>query len=388
MKTNSNSRRKFITNSLAVGSMLPLINNPIQLGNKFIENEKTQVKSLKILLLGGTKFLGPHQIACALKRGHSVSTFTRGKTKPTIHKELFNEVEQLIGDRIDNLEALKGRKWDVVIDNSGNRVQWTKDTAQLLKDNTDLYMYTSSISVYYPYTGTDFSEKRKLILEMPDNLESEDEKLNYDYGMMKANSEIEVQKAYGEDRAIAIRPHFIVGPADPTNRFTYWPVRLEMGGEVLLPGKTNDYVQYIDVRDLAEWMIKLLENKTAGTFNATGPGTPMTMPQFIYGGHAAYNSPISYVHIDDYDFLREHQIPFACPWVLPEKKYKGMSLADNSLSKSNGLTFRPLADTMNAITEWWHSDAVDEAQRDSLLKGEQSLLSREKEVIQAWKNRK
>ena len=151
-------RRKFLGISLALG-LSPLVKaNPLK---GLVDVEKSD-KKLKILILGGTSFLGPHQIAYALKRGHEVSTFTRGKTIPKIHQALFDKVEKLVGDRENDLEALKNRSWDVVIDNSGRRVKWTEDTAQLLVDNVQFYMYTSSISVYYPFIGDDFSEKQEI----------------------------------------------------------------------------------------------------------------------------------------------------------------------------------------------------------------------------------
>ena len=330
--------------------------------------------------------MGPHQIEAALKKGHKVSTFTRGKTAPTIYKDLFDQVESLVGDRNDNLEALKNRKWDVVIDNSGNRVQWVEDTAKLLKDNADLYMYTSSVSVYFPYTGSDFSESRKVIMEVPTDATGDD-KASYDYGVMKAQSEQKVREIFGADRATLVRPHFIVGPADKTNRFIYWPARLEIGGDVLLPGQDSDRVQYIDVRDLGEWMIHLAENKIAGTFNASGPGSDMTIPQFVYGAHAAFNSDVNFIRVDDHQFLEENNMPFLCPWVLPTGKYIGMMKSDNQRAIDNGLTFRPLADTVRTTIDWWNSEAVSQERRDKFVNGAEGILEREKAVLEAWKGR-
>src|SRR5210317_170969 len=154
-----NSRRAFLGMSALFGLSTMVSANPL----KHLINIEPSEQKLKILILGGTSFLGPHQIAYALKRGHEISTFTRGKTIPKIHPELFSKVEQLIGDREDNLEALKNRQWDVVIDNSGRKTKWTEDTAQLLVNQVEYYMYTSSISVYYPYFGGDFSENRSLV---------------------------------------------------------------------------------------------------------------------------------------------------------------------------------------------------------------------------------
>jgi 2'-hydroxyisoflavone reductase len=392
MKTKNlhKSRRKFLQTSIKAGFALPLMTTPaIAKGIDDLSTKRTNKsdpsKSLKILILGGTSFLGPHQIAYAIERGHAVTMFTRGRRKPIIHQEYFKDVEALVGDREDNLEALKGRQWDVVIDNSGHKVQWTKDTAELLKDSADMYLYTSSISVLFPFTGTDFSEKRKLVLENPAPDVYESNKMEYDYGIMKANSELAAINAFGAERATIVRPHLIVGPADPTNRFNYWPVRLAQGGEVLLPGKSDDPLQYIDVRDLAQWMIRLLENEVSGTFNASGPGFAMTMPQFVFGAHAAFNSPISYVQIDDYDFLSKHNASYASPWAAPTGLYAGMLRSDNRKAIANGLTFTPLAKTVIDSYNWWQTDAITDERR-SKMKNE-SLMAREKDIIAAWKSK-
>ncbi|MEL7531213.1 MAG: NAD-dependent epimerase/dehydratase family protein [Bacteroidota bacterium] len=380
MKKN---RREFLGLSFALGLSPALTANPLQ---SLFEPEKSETK-LKILILGGTSFLGPHQIDYALKRGHEVSTFTRGKTIPKVHPEIFSQVEQLLGDREDNLEALKGRKWDVVIDNSGRRTKWTEDTAQLLVDNVGYYMYTSSISVYYPFVGDDFSESRPLITEIPQDA-NDDEKRTYEYGVMKATSEQATIKAFGADRSMIVRPTLIVGPGDRTDRFPYWLARLEKGGEIIIPGKADEVVQYIDVRDLAQWMIRLLENQAAGVYNASGPGFAMTTNAFVHGIHASYNSPVNYTQIDDTDFLIENELIGIQPWVVQLPEYAGMSKSDNSQAIKADLQFRPLSETVQATQEWWYSDAVSQERRDKILSGERSLMQREAEILAKWKARK
>lgn len=380
MKKN---RREFLGASVALG-LTPLLNvGPL----KTSKPRKQSTDKLKILILGGTSFLGPHQIAYALERGHEVSIFTRGKTTPKIHLELFDQVEKLVGDREDNLEALKNRKWDVVIDNSGRKTKWTEDTAQLLKDNVGYYLYTSSISVFYPFTGDDFSEDRPLVTEIPEGID-ENEKFTYEYGVMKATSEIATIEAFGEDRSIIVRPTLIVGPGDRTDRFPYWVARLEEGGEVMIPGASDEVVQYIDVRDLAEWMIRLLENKAAGTYNGSGPGFAMTTNAFVHGIHASFNSPVSYVQIDDFDFLQENNVIGIQPWVIQLPEYAGMSKSNNQKAIAADLQFRPLSETVQATKEWWYSDAVTQERRDNILKGERSFFKIEKEVLEKWKARK
>ena len=377
------SRRKFLGTSLALG-LTPVVKaNPF---SDLMDIDKNE-KKLKILILGGTSFLGPHQIEYALERGHEVSIFTRGKTIPKIYTDLFTKVEQLVGDREDNLEALKNRKWDAVIDNSGRKTKWTSDTAQLLKDNVELYMYTSSISVYYPYYGNDFSVDRPVVTEIPADADA-DEIRTYEYGVMKATSELATIEAFGEDRSIIVRPTLIVGPGDRTDRFPYWVARLEKGGDIIIPGKKDEVVQYIDVRDLAEWMIRLLENKTAGTFNGSGPGFAMTTNAFVHGIHASFNSSVNYIQIDDVNFLEENGIIGIQPWVIQLPEYAGMSKSENSKSIKADLTFRSLSDTVQATHEWWYSNAVSQERRNNILNGERSLMNREKGILEKWFARK
>ena len=374
------SRREFVKKSMILGLSSMISPYALQASNSFVKNDK----KLKILILGGTSFLGPHQISYALKRGHEVTTFTRGKTIPKIHQKLFANVEQLIGDRENNLEALKNRKWDVVIDNSGRKTKWTEDTAQLLVNNVGYYMYTSSISVYYPFTGDDFSEKRTLVTKIPNNIQ-EQERFTYEYGVMKATSEIATMNAFGPERSIIVRPTLIVGPGDRTDRFPYWLARIEKGGNIIIPGNSDEVVQYIDVRDLGEWMIRLLENKAAGVYNGSGPGFNMTTNAFVHGIHSCYNSAVNYIQIDDNKFLQENGIIGIQPWVIQLPQYAGMSKSDNSKAISAGLTFRPLSQTVQATKEWWYSDAVSQERRDNILTNERSLMNREQDILAKWK---
>ncbi len=377
------SRRQFLGMTAAIGLAPTIKANAVQ--NLFKSNQVE--KKLKILILGGTSFLGPHQISYALNRGHEVSIFTRGKTVPKIHQDLFAKVENLVGDREDNLEALKNRKWDAVIDNSGRKTKWTEDTAQLLKDQVEHYMYTSSISVYYPFSGDDFSESRSLVTKIPEDVSAQ-EKPTFEYGVMKANSEIATIDAFGADRSMIVRPTLIVGPGDRTDRFPYWLARIEKGGDIIIPGGRDEVVQYIDVRDLAEWMIRLLENKAAGTYNGSGPAFDMTTNAFVHGIHASYNSPVNYVQIDDLDFLQENSVIGIQPWVIQLPQYAGMSKSDNDKAISADLQFRPLSETVKATREWWYSDAVTQERRDNILSSERSFMNREKGILEKWYGRK
>src|SRR4030095_12352363 len=235
------------------------------------------VKPMRILILGGTGFTGPYQVQYALNRGHKVTTFNRGKTHPG---ELPKEVEQLIGDRNGQLDSLKNRTWDVVIDNPTTLPAWVRDAAQILKGNVDRYVFTSTISVYQDST-TGLHENASLqsyegadaYKETLESMKANGFKL---YGPLKVLSEKEAEKWF-PGKTLIIRPGLIVGPRDESDRFTYWPVRIDRGGEVLAPGKPEDSVQYIDGRDLAEWTIRMTENGDTGIYNATGPARPIGM---------------------------------------------------------------------------------------------------------------
>ncbi len=343
--------------------------------------------SLRILILGGTSFIGPHQVAYALSRGHKVSTFTRGKTKPSVHADLFDQVEMLIGDREDNLTALENREWDVVIDNSGRNVDWTTRTAELLKDKVGLYLYTSSTGVYYPYLGDDIVETTETLTVEPEGIEDEDEKIEYWYGVMKTNSENAAKKAFGEDRTIIVRPTYMIGPADLTDRFIYWPIRLAKGGEIMLPGKAEDPVQYIDVRDVAEWIIRLAEDKTTGTFNAVGPVDAATNAEFGRKAIEVFDVESTLVQVDDYDFLLAEKVPYLVPWVPPIGKNYGSSLVSNKKALATGLTCRSLATSIKDTHDWWYSDALTEERRQEYEGKEDGLLAREGDILARWKER-
>ena len=388
------SRRDFLGTSLKTGAAVAALGTPLGVHAATLAStidpssrqsgSETPRHPLNILILGGTSFLGPHMIAYALGRGHSVTTFTRGQTTPTVHGDLFKQVEQLVGDRDVSLDALRGRQWDAVIDNSGRNVAWTTNAATLLQDSVETYLYTSSTGVYYPYLGDLIGEDTEVVMQVPDGLD-DNEGAGYGYGVMKAQSEAEARRIFGEDRTIVVRPTYIMGPADRTDRFTWWPVRLPRGGEVIIPGP-SDLVQYIDVRDVSEWMIRLAENKTAGTFNAAGPASRTDTEAFVYGAHAAFSSKATFVPIDDYEFLASHRYRFRIPWIPPIGPNYGTARADISHAVENGLTFRPLAESVRDIYDWWQTDAVP-AVRKERMTGPESLMAREANIIAAWRAR-
>jgi len=338
---------------------------------------------LRILILGGTGFTGPFQIQYALSRGHKITTFNRGKTHPG---ELPEGVEQLVGDRNGKLDALKGRKWDVVIDNPTSVPVWVRDAAQILKGNVDRYVFISTISVYgdvktgpdenaplEKYTGPDaMKETRESLIASKFAL----------YGPLKALSEQEAEKWF-PGKTLVIRPGLIVGPRDETDRFTYWPVRIDRGGEVMAPGKPEDPVQFIDGRDLAEWTIRMVENKETGIYNATGPAKPLGVGGMLDGIKSALNSKANFTWVDE-DFLTANKVEAWSDMPVWTGKESGMARTNISRALGKGLTFRSLEDTARDTLAWFKSQP---AERQAKLRAGLTP-EREKEVLTAWHNKK
>src|SRR5690242_9960064 len=343
--------------------------------------EKT-VKPMRILILGGTGFTGPYQVRYALSRGHKVTTFNRGKTHPG---ELPNDVEQLIGDRNGKLDALKNRQWDVVIDNPTTLPAWVRDAAQILKGNVERYVFISTISVYgETKTGVDETAPTDKY-EGPDPYKETLEAMRAGgfktYGPLKALSEKEAEKWF-PGKTLVIRPGLIVGPRDETDRFTYWPVRIDRAGEVLAPGSPHDPVQFIDARDLAEWTIRMAENRETGTYNATGPAKPLGISGMLDGIKDALKSTAKFSWVNE-EFLTEQKVQ---PWSdMPvwTGKESGLARAKIDRALSKGLTFRPLAETSRDTLVWFKSLPQE---RQSHPKAGLTP-EREEEVLSAWKKK-
>jgi 2'-hydroxyisoflavone reductase len=368
------TRRTFISGSIAAGTLLATGALSAQ---KKVEKA---AKPLRILILGGTGFIGPHQIRYAVARGHKVSMFNRGKTNP----KLFPDVEHLEGDRNNNIKALENREWDAVIDNPSTLPRWVRDTAQLLKEKSGQYVFISTLSVYKDNSkiGMDESDPVNTLADP-----TVEQITGETYGGLKALAEDEARKAFGS-RATIIRPGLIVGPGDNTDRFTYWPVRIARGGDVLAPGDPNNPVQIIDARDLGEWTIRVVENKTFGTMNAIGPAGQLTMAEMLGGIRAVVpgSVPVT-LHWVPANFLEEQKVaPWSdMPvWIPAEGEYAGFGRRSNEKAIAAGLTFRPLADTAKATLEYHESRA--EERKAKLRAG--IAPEREKEVIAAWKAKK
>ena len=342
-------------------------------------------RPLDILILGGTGFTGPFQVEYALKRGHKVTLFNRGK-RPS--PEWPAAVEQLHGDRnTGDLAALKGRKWDVCIDNPTSLPFWVRDAGQVLKGNVGHYLFISTISVYADGSKPGIDENSPLaqykgkdaMAETQQTLRADIENL---YGPLKALSEAEAHKQFGKNVTI-VRPGYIVGPRDETDRFTYWPHRVAQGGEILVPGDGQDPIQIIDGRDLGEWMIRLAEAGTTGTFNACGPDYPLSMDALLYGCQAVTGGGMTLTHVSP-AFLDEQQV--GLPIWVPSKDnpYAGYGAVSNERAIAAGLTFRPLATTVQDLLAWFGSLP---AERQAKL-GAGITREKEAELLKAWHARK
>src|SRR6266536_3032090 len=373
---NETSRRHFIKLSAAAGGTLGLGTRSISL---FAEQS---VKPLRILILGGTGFTGPYQVRYALSRGHKVTTFNRGKTHPG---ELPSEVEQLIGDRNGQLDALKGRKWNVAIDNPTTLPAGVRGAAEILKGNVERYVFTSTISVYAD-TSKDVDETAPIAkYDGPDPYKETLEAMKASgyktYGPLKALSEKEADKWF-PGKTLIIRPGLIVGPRDETDRFTYWPVRIDRGGEVLAPGNPGDPVQFIDARDLAEWTIRMAENRHTGIYNATGPSKPLGIGELFDEIKGALNSNAGFTWVPA-NFLAQQKVEawsYMPVWAGDEL---GLSRTNISRALAKGLTFRPLAETARDTLAWFKS--LPQERRSKLRAG--LTPEREADVLAAWKKK-
>lgn len=331
----------------------------------------------KVLVLGGTGFIGPHIVRALLARGHTVTLFNRGKT----HTELFPELEKLRGDRDGHLEALANRTWDAVIDPSGFVPRIVKMSAELLAPKVGHYIFISSISVYKTMDRPGMDETAAV--ETIDDPTNEDVKANY--GALKALCEQAAERAM-PGRVANIRSGLIIGPGDPTGRFTHWPSRLAQGGEVLAPGDGSTPVQYIDVRDLAAWIARVVDDRTIGVYNALGPAEPITMKQVVDACNEAAGNKATVTWVDA-AFLEKQEVTGWADmplWIDNQGDFAGFGLMANARAIAKGLTFRPILDTAKDTLAWLAT--VPQADRPKLASTGISR-DREEKVLAAWKSR-
>lgn len=306
----------------------------------------------RILILGGTGFLGPATVAAAIARGHELTLFNRGRTRPG----LFPKIETLLGDRDpkkgEGLNALRNRKWDAVIDNSGYFPRLVSASAQLLAPNAGQYIFISSISVYADNSLEDQDETARLATIPDPTVETITEQT---YGALKALCEKASAEAF-PGRAAIVRPGYIVGPDDPSGRFTYWPVRIDRGGEVLAPGAPSDPVQFIDVRDLGAWLITLIERGTTGTFNAAGPGNRLAWGDLLQACRNATTAANSLTWVPG-DWIRREANEAFPIWAPFSGDTRGFHLWKNTRAVKAGLKFRPYAQTVADTLRWYKTQS-------------------------------
>jgi 2'-hydroxyisoflavone reductase len=328
----------------------------------------------RILILGGTGFLGPKTVEVALARGHQVTIFNRGKREKFLPFP-YQNVEHLYGNRDPllpaddergpdkellhpgavpkGLEQLQGKTWDAVIDNSGYYPRMVKASAVLLAPAASQYIFISTISAYAGNKTVGADETAPLATITDPTVETMGGNFE-NYGALKGLCEKEALAAFPGHAAI-VRPGYIVGPGDPTDRFTYWPVRASRGGEVLAPGRPRDPVSWIDVRDLAAWLVKLVEDETSGTFNALGPDRAAKWGEVLDACVAPSNRAASLTWVPQ-EWLEkngqggEDGFPI---WVPPTGDFAGFHTWSNARARRAGLTFRPVADTVAATLAWY-----------------------------------
>jgi 2'-hydroxyisoflavone reductase len=380
------TRRDFLKTSALAGGALGLGHPSLHaLGAGAVERQRAATP-LRILILGGTGFIGPHQVRYAVARGHTVTLFNRGKTNPGLFTGLSG-IDERIGDRAPNpgnYDALATGEWDVVIDNPTTRPRWVREAAAAVKGRAGQYVFISTISVYAANDTPGADESAAVATTTTPDLESGPEFPPL-YGPLKALAEREAQQAF-PGRATIIRPGLIVGVGDPSDRFTYWPVRIARGGEVLAPPAT-DPVQLIDARDLGEWVIHCGERQVYGVFNATGPAARFTVRQMLEGTRAALDAKATFTHATS-AFLAAQQPPVhgwsdLPVWIPPAGDTAGFTQRSIAKALAQGLTFRPFADTVKA-TLAFYAQQTDErkAQLHAGLSAE-----REAQVLAAWQAR-
>src|SRR5579862_6408388 len=392
----STSRRAFLKNSAIVTAAGALTGaklgaqqappKPAPLPGLQVPAVGRASKSLSILIIGGTGFTGPEQVEYALARGHKVTLLNRNKTRPDLFK---GSVDQLIGDLSADVSALQGHSFDAVLDIPTTYPFWVRNVAQYLKGHVGHYVFISTCSVYPDNTkpGMDETDRTAPMREGIDPYSLDASYRTTQYGPFKAFSERLVQDAYPV--STIIRPGLIVGPLDPSDRFTYWPSRIDRGGEVLAPDSPDDPVQIIDSRDLAEWTIRMIEGRVTGVYNALGPGGKLTMAEMLYGIKAVTTSNPQFTWIPS-DFMSQQGVRSwsgkdSMPVWIDPKRSPGFSTRSNARAIEKGLTFRPLAVTAKDTLEWSKTrpEADRQAQADGKLAG--ISAAREAEVLAAWK---
>ena len=359
-------RRELVKAGLIGGGMAAVGAPLAALGTAVTDSRK----SLDILVLGGTGFIGPHMVGEALRRGHEVTLFNRGRT----NDELFPDLETIHGDRGDDLAGLRGRSWDAVIDNSGYVPRHVANSAGLLAPQVGRYLYISTVAVYADFKRLNEVDAPLATIED----ESTEEVTGESYGPLKALCEKRVSAEIDKDRLTIVRPTYICGPGDHTDRFTWYPVRTRRGGDMLWPGGADATMQIIDVRDLAVFVIDCLDHATSGTFNAVNPVGSYTFGDLLEDCQSVTDTTVTPVWIDD-GFLSKHELEGVLPIYGPgESPGTGFS---GTTAFEAGLRIRPERETVRDLLQWWDClPAERHASADFALTAE-----REAELIAEWR---
>ncbi len=313
---------------------------------------------LSILVLGGTGFIGPHMVRYAMARGHTVTLFNRGRT----NAHLFPELEKLVGDRDGDLAALEGRRFDAVIDNSGFVPRHVRDSANALADS-GRYMFVSTLSAYKDLATPGITEEYELGQMEDPTVEVVD---NATYGPLKALCEQAVQEVFGE-RANIVRPGYIVGPGDSSDRWTYWPVRVAAGGDMLVPGAPDYPIQFIDARDLGGWMVRMLEADVTGVFNAVGPAERVDMGPFLESCREASGSDAVFHWVGE-EFVQEQGLVFPI-WAPHTGDFAAIHSVDGSRAIAAGYTSRPIGETISDTLDWWNGLTEEDRPNGAMASG-------------------
>ncbi len=374
----ANNRRQFIKGGL-LGSAAIASGSLSQSEAATAVTNESRPKS--ILVLGGTGFIGPHMVREALRRGHSLTLFNRGRS----NNDLFPDVETIFGDRGGDLAGLKGRQWDAVIDNSGYVPRHVANSAAVLAENVAQYLYISTISVYATLSKP--SDENSPLATIAD--ESMEEVNGETYGPLKALCEKRARAAIDADRLTILRPTYICGPGDHTDRFTCWPVRIAKGGEMLLPGSPEHPIQIIDVRDLANFTIDCLDRHISGTFNTVTPIGSYTMGQLLADSQAVAGTTVAPVWVDEAFVAaaeannRQQNRGMFPIWHALSGDGAAASSVSGVRARAAGLHNRPVRETIRDLLAWWKT--LPEERTGRIKAGMSS--AQEAELLALWKKR-
>jgi len=366
----TSSRRQFIKAGVLGSAAIATTGIP-----QAASSREKMAKPLNVLILGGTGFLGPHMVRETLRRGHTVTLFNRGRSNST----LFPDLETIKGDRDKGLDGLKGRRWDAVIDNSGYVPRHVADSARLLAPNTDRYVYTSTVSVYADFKIHNVeSSPLGTIAD-----ESVEEVTGETYGPLKALCEKRCEAEIAADKLTIVRPTYVCGPGDHTDRFSWWPIRVRRGGEMIWPGTPKDVIQIIDVRDLANFTLDCVDGDISGVFNAVNRAGEYTMGDLLADSEAVSATTVDPHWISE-AFAYKHEVAGSRElpiWNPTSGENGGSGTFSGEAARAAGLHNRPERETARDVLTWW--DTRSEERQENMTSG--MSAEREAELVAAWK---